>query len=791
MHISSHRRFVVPLLAGLLLLVLTGPAGAVVVLFKDGFTIQGRITQATDIIVDPKTGRGFPIPKSGEPFKIDDDARRIIFSPSQVVDVLPDPPRTSSAMVLKRLAPGIRGRSLPQAFEIKEFGPWDKKWHRKVTVDTANGQYDVDQRISILTPRAVRVDGVYHYWIAWYKTPELGPEAVRDLLHSYYAGRKTETDTTRRTEAARFLLQAGWPELAGKELAGFKAKVQQGLVDDVLAEIKQGETQAFVDGLQTAYKAGQYQKAGEMLAHFFKEDMGSRVEPKVLVQVQELKTRLAAERQRLQDARRLLQTAAEGVPDARKEAFGKAVSAILDELSADTLPRLQAFLDQARSWDLAAKQGRKSTQTAEQVLAVAVSGWLLGNEAANDQADAALRLWQAREVVLTYQRENQPDNRRKLMAGEVTGSRLRPDVLARIIKYLPPPEPWRKLAATPMEMQCRAPDGGQGSPYLVQLPPEYHHSRAYPVLIVLHNGDEKPADNLKKWSELAARHGFILAAPRWSSGIGTASYAYSEREHAAVLSCLWDLRRRFQVDSDRIFLFGFEQGGYMALDVGLSHPDLFAGVSAMAAYPNFFAISYWHNAQFLPVYVVDGDKQNKVAAVNDKLFESWSRRGWPALLMAYRGRVNEWFSAEPPIIMDWMSRKKRIFPQRTLGRANHNEEFQTMRATDSRFYWLSADSILPRHLNNAAAWNPSMRPALLQAEITGGNFVHLHTSGLKQVSVWLGPGMINFDQKVKVQINGAAPLQMTVQPSLETLLEDFYQRGDRQQVFLARIKLKM
>ena len=45
-----------------------------------------------------------------------------------------------------------------------------------------------------------------------------------------------------------------------------------------------------------------------------------------------------------------------------------------------------------------------------------------------------------------------------------------------------------------------------------------------------------------------------------------------------VIDTLRDLRRRFQVDSDRVFLFGWEQGADAALDIGMSHPDQFAGV---------------------------------------------------------------------------------------------------------------------------------------------------------------------------------------------------------------------
>jgi predicted esterase len=341
-----------------------------------------------------------------------------------------------------------------------------------------------------------------------------------------------------------------------------------------------------------------------------------------------------------------------------------------------------------------------------------------------------------------------------------------------------------------VQIVSRSPDGGKGIAYRVQLPPEYHPSRAYPLLVVLHRGDEKPEEMLGKWSELAGRYGFILAAPDWEKGLGGGGYAYTAKEHTALLDCLWDLRRRFQVDSDRVFLFGAGAGGLMAYDVGLAHPDQFAGVAVMSAYPQFFATRYAPNAQFLPFYVVDGDKDVRSSDNNQKIANRWVRWHFPALLVEYRGRGREWFAAEPPVIMDWMSRKKRIFPQQELGRHERGDTFVSMRATDDRFYWLSSDAIQEYCLNDAAAWNPAVRPATFQGRI-GSNFIHLHVSGLKKVSVWLGPGMVNFDQPARIQIGAGVPFNRPVQPSLETLLEDLYQRGDRQQLFVARIDLKL
>ena len=160
------------------------------------------------------------------------------------------------------------------------------------------------------------------------------------------------------------------------------------------------------------------------------------------------------------------------------------------------------------------------------------------------------------------------------------------DEFTQIIPRLPPPQPAAPITEQPAEIKTGPTH--DAATYLLQLPPEYRTGRNWPVLIVLHQSGSMAADILKRWSEAAGENGYILVAPEWSQGLG-GDYGYTDREHAVVLDTLRDLRRRFAVDSDRVFLFGLGQGGEMAFDVGLSHPDLFAGVLPMSAGPRMFA----------------------------------------------------------------------------------------------------------------------------------------------------------------------------------------------------------
>ena len=54
--------------------------------------------------------------------------------------------------------------------------------------------------------------------------------------------------------------------------------------------------------------------------------------------------------------------------------------------------------------------------------------------------------------------------------------------------------------------------------------------------------------------------------------------------------------------------------------------------------------------------------------------------------------------------------------------------------------------------------------------------------------------MIDFDKPIVLRVNQAVVTRWNnqkVTPSLATLLEDFYQRGDRQRLYLARLDISL
>jgi hypothetical protein len=177
-------------------------------------------------------------------------------------------------------------------------------------------------------------------------------------------------------------------------------------------------------------------------------------------------------------------------------------------------------------------------------------------------------------------------------------------------------------------------------------------------------------------------------------------------------------------------------------------------------------------------------------------------RGYQSLMTIYKGRPMEFYRAELPMIFDWMNRKKRAtgFPE--LGRnpnaGSASEEFQTMRPGDNRFYWVTVEQINEKYVNTEIGMKIGT-PASLSAQIRDGNHIVVNTRGIKHARVWLGRtqdlqtgsrNMVDFDKPVRLTVNRAAwGKERTIAPSLGTMLDDLYLRGDRQRLFMAYVDL--
>ena len=793
------------------------------VIFKDGFFIQGKIEeQVSDVIYDAASGRSFPV-MSGS-FFIDDHVRRIKFSPTNVQKVvqLKVGDVKEPTQIWRFKLSDAKEDVLP-TWTYLGFSQWTGAGDRTVTMGTPptklspkGGIKEVKQKIALYTPHHLFAISTDYVWQLRYFTNEFSPEEMREMLINLFEQKKdlkTLSKGQKYLQIAAFLKEAGWFKSAETELANVSTNFpdEKKVADELLDKLRKERANAFVESIKNeAIKAGQHKVALDRLDTYTQLDYAKLVTQANRTEANDLIADYAKAKANIETARKYLTNLATSVTNADQKRWIKATEFIRDELNYDTLGRLDKFLLFAEQHEKQrAAKVEKLDQTPEEVLAIAISSWLQGEQAAETDTNSALKLADARAFALEYLKTASEMKRKEMLSAFKNSKQLPMDVMARLMRMIPPPEPHpvKEINTEIQTIKIAAPNNNGGS-YLVQLPPDYHHQRSYPVVIVLHGSREPKVEvTLKRFSEEAAKRGFILVAPNWTGG--KTPQRGRQREQDVVLDTLRDLRRRFQVNSDRVFLFGFEDGANLAIDVGLGHPDLFAGVAPMCgSLTPFERRFYWANAQYLPFYVIEGSRNAGRAMDMQKLFKEWNREPFASIYVEYAGRASEWFSAEVSQAMFWMSCKKRHTPMKEMGRANPGsslgEEFHSCRPTDNHFYWLSSETIDERSLADIAGTvRPQYKPATFQAYLSVGNKskkegkediwnqINIRISGMRQVTFWITPELMNLDLPLQIHVNGdKIGRRRQIEPSLETMLEEVYQTGDRQRLFVAKVDLK-
>src|SRR5262249_18117853 len=149
-------------------------------------------------------------------FLIDDLARRTLFSPTYVAEVIDKnmPAEDSVKYPRYTLVPTVK--KLPIIREEVPDGrwPWNEKWDptwRFRTPYTAAGNYvEIEQHMAGMTPTFARIDATTKYnWAIWYLTSELGPEQVGKLLSLHPEFQEKRKEVIRHQTAIQGVLAFG------------------------------------------------------------------------------------------------------------------------------------------------------------------------------------------------------------------------------------------------------------------------------------------------------------------------------------------------------------------------------------------------------------------------------------------------------------------------------------------------------------------------------------------------------------------------------------------------------
>lgn len=772
--LSSPVRFVVAVLA-----VAAGTAAARAdrVTLEDGRVLEGRFTKVAGIAVDPLDPR--PSESRGEPVLVcDDELVRMMVSKRRVTNV----DEAAFDIGLERIAIPQRvaeqGRRVAGVGGILEATPFDEFGRRILSLAAATGRLDVVQGITEITPRWTRVQGIQTEKPLVLDMRLATSSIPRDVIGRVIAQQIDRTSPTARLGVVRLLLQADRFEDARAELDEVLADFPQ--LDEIAGErrtISRLAAARLLEEIRRRGDAGQDRLAIKLLDDFPVDDAGGEM----LEAVREARDRYRGRRER---AARLVGEVKARVADLAagptRDGASEVAAEIERELSFGSLDRLTTF----------DRVGTDPSVTADRGVALAISGWLAGATTATDNIKLAVSTARVRDLVRRYL-SGDADDRAAAAAAIRDEEAGDPVTVAAVAAHMRPPlEPSAAIAPGLHELEVPGP-GESRTTCLVQLPPEYDPLRRYPAVISLHSAWSTPLNQVEWWAGLpgpdgsrlgqATRHGFIVIAPAWAAADQRA-YGFTPREHAAVLGGLREALRRFSIDTDRVFLSGHSLGADAAWDVGLAHPDLWAGLVLVSPTADRYVTHYWPNARSLPTYVVGGELDRACVQRNATELDRYFFKGFDATYVEYRGRGHEHFADDLLRIFDWLGRKRRTAFPREI-------DAVSMRPWDRLFWWLEFERAPPRTVVLPEEWPPAagVRPLTLEAVAKPGNSISARC-GADRVRVWLSPEFVDFSLPLTVTIDGRSAFDDRPLPDLDVLLEDLRMRADRQHPFWAFVE---
>jgi len=122
--------------------------------------------------------------------------------------------------------------------------------------------------------------------------------------------------------------------------------------------------------------------------------------------------------------------------------------------------------------------------------------------------------------------------------------------------------------------------------YLLYRPSNYDRNMAWPLVVVCAAGfSDSPDQQIRDWTLLAERNGFLAVAPRLRGnrpGLFTSSAEASAalwEDERRILATVRHVQAAYTVSDDRIFIYGWAGGAQSAVFTGLRHPETFRAVA--------------------------------------------------------------------------------------------------------------------------------------------------------------------------------------------------------------------
>jgi len=330
--------------------------------------------------------------------------------------------------------------------------------------------------------------------------------------------------------------------------------------------------------------------------------------------------------------------------------------------------------------------------------------------------------------------------------------------------------------------------------YVVLVPEDYHPDKRYRVCVYLHGGVNRN-DGWKKgdswWRRFDRFDGVDQISIFPSSWKKSLWWQHSQVENLAAI--LDRVKLTYNVDENRVFLFGVSDGGTGVYYHAMKAPTSWAAFFAFIGQPSVLSNPstgtegelFESNLINKPLYVVNGETDRLYPAVRVLPYvEAFREEGAEVVFRARPGGHNtRWWNGETGRLEKFMeSHPRDPLPDRLSWETEDTERF-------GRVHWLVVDTLGDGE--PAGGVFPHAKPSGRVVAERQGNRFEVVAEGVARYRLLLAPDEVDFDTPVDVVTNGVVSFHGKVEPRVETLVEWAARDNDRTMLFGAELAIEV
>jgi hypothetical protein len=352
-------------------------------------------------------------------------------------------------------------------------------------------------------------------------------------------------------------------------------------------------------------------------------------------------------------------------------------------------------------------------------------------------------------------------------------------------------------------------DRGTALDNIAEIPAEYDPGRRWPVRVTLHGGvgREAPGPGDPAPRPLANRipgAGEIVIHPRAWGG----SEWWTAGQVGNIARLLDRVKHDYNVDESSVYVTGISDGGTGVYFLAMREATPWAACLPLNGHPLVLANPdvgadgelFPGNLVNCPLRAVNGGRDQLYPAASVSPFvEMFRRGGIPVDFQVYpdAGHDVSWWPQERPRYEAFLAAHRRApHPDRISWETERIDRY-------NRFRWLVIDQLGKRESDVAlpdvnrytrspgrdAELYDRSRPSGRVDAVRRGNTFDLKTRGVRGLTLLLSPEVIDFDQPVRVTVNGRTVHDGAVRKDVSTLLEWAARDNDRTMLYAAVLKV--